>query len=86
MPLEKLVGMDVFQIHGDLVAFWGTVNNKIIITGSNGTFVTIKAGKDFEILSKNKLDDSFHASPAIIGDEIYLRGFKYLYCISSSKN
>lgn len=58
------------------------VKGRIYITGANGTFYVVKHGPDFEVLSQNKLEDSFHASPAVIGNNLYLRGFKYLYCIS----
>ncbi len=56
--------------------------DRIFVLGGTGLTYVVKHGSEFEILSKNKLDDKFHASPAIIGDNIYLRGFKYLYCIS----
>ena len=58
------------------------VKDRIYITGANGTFYVVKHGTDFEILSQNKLEDSFHASPVVVGNNLYLRGFKYLYCIS----
>ena len=58
------------------------VKDRIYITGANGTFYVVKHGTDFEVLSQNRLEDSFHASPAVFGNNLYLRGFKYLYCIS----
>ncbi len=58
------------------------VKDRIYISGENGIFYTIKHGSDFGVLSQNKLEDSFYASPAVIGDNLYLRGTKYLYCIS----
>lgn len=42
--------------------------------------VVVKAGETFEILASNELDDNFHASPVIVGDQLILRGFKSLYC------
>jgi outer membrane protein assembly factor BamB len=42
--------------------------------------VVIKAGEKFELLSSNNLDDNFHASPVIVGNQLILRGFKSLYC------
>ena len=56
--------------------------NRIYIVGGSGTGYTIKQGPKFEVLSKNELEDNFHASPVIVDDSMYLRGFKYLYCIS----
>ena len=58
------------------------VKDRIYISGANGTLTVVKHSADFEVLSLNKLEDKFHASPVIIGDDLYLRGFKYLYCIS----
>jgi outer membrane protein assembly factor BamB len=56
-------------------------NGKIYIAGQ-GVVDVVKAGNDFALLSKNSLDDTFHASPVIVGNDLFLRGFKYLYCIS----
>ncbi|HBB92578.1 MAG TPA: hypothetical protein DC042_12895 [Bacteroidales bacterium] len=41
----------------------------------------IEAGGTFKVLSSNVLEDTFEASPVIIGDDIFLRGAKSLYCI-----
>ncbi|MFT7631470.1 MAG: hypothetical protein ACI87E_002508, partial [Mariniblastus sp.] len=37
-------------------------------------------GPELKVLAVNELDESFHASPAIVGEAIYLRGDKHLYC------
>lgn len=52
---------------------------KIYIASENICLV-IKAGEKYELLSSNKLDDDFHASPVIVGKKLILRGFKSLYC------
>ena len=44
--------------------------------------VVLKHGPKLEVLAVNKLDDGFDASPALVDSEIYLRGYKYLYCIA----
>jgi outer membrane protein assembly factor BamB len=49
---------------------------------ADGIVDVIRAGPSFALLSSNKLDDTFHASPVVIDNNIYLRGFKYLYCIT----
>jgi hypothetical protein len=41
----------------------------------------LKQGPSYEILARNVLDDGFDASPALVDNEIYMRGFKYLYNI-----
>jgi len=42
----------------------------------------LKAGSEFALLAKNTLDDTFEASPVVVGNDLFLRGYKYLYCIS----
>jgi len=54
-----------------------------IYIAAEGVVDVIRSGSVFELLSSNKLDDTFHASPVVIGNDLYLRGFKYLYCISA---
>jgi outer membrane protein assembly factor BamB len=38
-----------------------------------------------ETLAVNTLADRFDASPAIAGDELYLRGHANLYCVAASQ-
>lgn len=59
-----------------------TGNKDKIYIAAKGTVVVVKAGSEFSLLSKNTLDDTFHASPVIVGNDLFLRGFRYLYCIS----
>jgi outer membrane protein assembly factor BamB len=54
----------------------------IYLLGKNGVTVVIKSGPKFEVVATNTLQDNFSASPAVVGNEIYLRGYKNLYCIS----
>ncbi len=60
------------------------VADRFYIVGENGLTYVLKQGPQFEVIAKNKLDDGFHASPVIVGDDLYLRGFKHLYCISKN--
>ncbi len=73
---EKIEGIP------DLFASPVGIDDRIYVTGRKGLTAVIKAGAKFEILATNQLDDNFIASMAIISDTIYLRGYKYLYCIS----
>jgi len=58
------------------------VQDRIYIAGTNGSFSVVKVGETFKLLSQNTLDDSFFASPVILGDDLFLRGVKALYCVS----
>lgn len=55
---------------------------RVYVVGRNGTTQVLRAGKTFETLATNELEDSFSASPAIADGEIFLRGMKSLYCIA----
>ncbi len=57
-------------------------NGRVYIPGRNGVTMVIKHGPEFEVLAENSLDDGFDASPAIAGNELFLRGRKNLYCIA----
>ncbi|MCG8403851.1 MAG: PQQ-like beta-propeller repeat protein [Phycisphaerales bacterium] len=59
-------------------------DGRVYIAGRNGTTVVIKRGPEFEVLATNFLDDGFDASPAIAGNELYLRGRRHLYCIATN--
>ena len=56
--------------------------DRVYITDRRGTTIVIKHGETYEVLARNQLDDSFSASPTIVGREIYLRGHQNLYCIA----
>ena len=54
---------------------------RVYIPGRDGTTLVIRQGDQYEVLASNTLDDGFDASPAIVNDEIYMRGYRYLYAI-----
>lgn len=70
---------DIQNVYASLVGAAG----RIYVVDHNGTTVVSRLGARFDILSTNRLDDSFSASPAIVGDELYLRGERSLYCIGA---
>lgn len=56
---------------------------RVYVTSREGMTVVIKDGATLEVLAQNRLDDAFSASPALVGNAIFLRGEKYLYCIAA---
>lgn len=54
---------------------------RIYFLSKDGTCSVVKAAAQFEVLSENKLDDEFLASPAVSDGTIFLRGRKSLYAI-----
>jgi outer membrane protein assembly factor BamB len=57
-------------------------DGKVIVLGQDGAAAVIKHGPTYELLATNKLDDKFDGSPALVDGEMYLRGYRYLYCVS----
>jgi len=55
---------------------------RIYFVSRKGKTQVIKNSAKFEVLATNTLDDKFDASPAIVGDQIFLKGKKNLYCIA----
>jgi outer membrane protein assembly factor BamB len=58
---------------------------RVYFPGRNGTTLVIKHGTAHEVLAKNTLDDGFDASPALVDNEIYLRGYQHLYSIAEQQ-
>ncbi|MFC1739349.1 PQQ-binding-like beta-propeller repeat protein [Planctomycetota bacterium] len=59
-------------------------NGRIYFSNQNGKTTVIKAGRTFEVLAVNQLDDGFMASPAVVGRSLIKRTKTHLYCIEES--
>jgi len=59
------------------------VGDRVYFLSRDGNATVIRHGSEYSVLATNTLDDDFDASPVIVGDEIYLRGHQYLYCIAN---
>ena len=57
---------------------------RVYIPGREGKTVVLRHGPKLEVLGVNELNDGFDASPALVDGEIYLRGYKFLYCIAAN--
>jgi outer membrane protein assembly factor BamB len=58
---------------------------RVYLVDRNGTGLVLKPGNELEVLATNKLGDPVDASPAAVGKQLFLRGEKFLWCISSEK-
>ena len=86
--VEAKTGQDVFSqkrlpdmetLYSSPVAADGRMN----ISSREGNTVVVKHGREFEVLATNPLDEqTSDATPAIVGNELILRGENHLYCIS----
>ena len=57
---------------------------RLYISGRDGATVVLRHDRENAVLAVNHLDDSFSASPALVDDELYLRGERFLYCLSAT--
>jgi outer membrane protein assembly factor BamB len=78
--MKRIEGLN--QIYASPVA----AADRIYLVDRDGATAVIKhavePAEEFEVLSINKLDDPIDASPAIVGNELFLRGHEHLYCIA----
>ena len=58
--------------------------NRIYLLSEEGRTVVLERGPRLKVLAINEVDERFQASPAIVGDAIYLRGDKHLFCFARS--
>lgn len=57
--------------------------DRVYFVGRDGTTLVIKRAATVEVLATNRLDDSIDASPAIVGNQLFLRGQDHLYCLQA---
>ena len=55
---------------------------RIGLSAKCSTFGRAQRSKDLKVLATNKLDDPIDASPALAGNQLFLRGSTFLYCIA----
>jgi outer membrane protein assembly factor BamB len=56
---------------------------RVYFVGRNGVTYVLKNSETLEVLSINTLDDGIDATPALVDDEIYIKGKKNFYCIKN---
>ncbi len=58
---------------------------RVYLTGRNGNTLVLERGPEYKVTALNKLDERFDASPALAGNQLFLRGAKHLYCIETQQ-
>ena len=61
------------------------VNGLVYFLNDEGVMHVFKAGPAFELVARNELGERTFASPAVSSGQIFLRGFRTLYCIGGAK-
>ena len=67
---------------GAYMASLVAVNGNILMVNRDGDGGWIKAGPVHEVVASNTVDEPVYATPAIMGDHVYLRGEKHLWAIA----
>ena len=60
-------------------------DGKVYLTSRDGLVTVVKAGRKFEILAQNDINETIASSPAISNGTIYLRSYQALYAIRNSQ-
>ncbi len=56
----------------------------VYITDRDGVTLVLATGPELNVVATNVLDEPIDASPAIVGNQIFLRSGSHLYCIEES--
>ena len=72
---------DIANVYASLVGAAG----RVYVCGREGNVVVLEDGPDPNVLATNSLGEGIDATPAIVGDEIYVRGSKHLFCIGETE-
>ena len=72
----------VSDLPGGVYASPVAAAGRVYLLGRDGKAVVIKDSDMFEVVATSQLEDRFDASPAIAGNQLFLRGHQFLYCIA----
>jgi outer membrane protein assembly factor BamB len=59
------------------------VDGRLFAVSTSGEVVVVKAGDQFEVLSRYPLNDTCHTTPAISGGRMFVRTEKRLHCVGT---
>lgn len=57
---------------------------RLYVVGRDGKVEVLALAPEIRTLAVNTLDDNFDASPAVAGNELFLRGKSHLYCVAET--
>lgn len=77
----KLVWKQRFR--GEFTASPVRAGGLLYLANESGTTFVLRAGREYELVATNQLDEGVLATPALAGGRIYLRTAHHLYCIGT---
>ncbi|OYW19319.1 MAG: hypothetical protein B7Z55_09085 [Planctomycetales bacterium 12-60-4] len=57
--------------------------DRVYYVGRDGVTLVLQNSPTLEVLATNRINDSIDASPAISGNQLFLRGRGHLYCLEN---
>ncbi|QDU38006.1 outer membrane biogenesis protein BamB [Maioricimonas rarisocia] len=60
-------------------------DSRVYFNGRDGTTLVLERAEELKVLATNRLDDQFDASPALAGNQLFLRGSRFLYCLAETE-
>jgi outer membrane protein assembly factor BamB len=87
---EAATGNRIYQQRvgtgGSFVASPVAAAGKLYISSEDGDIYVVKAGPQFELLSKNTIGEPILATPALSGDLLIVRTVRHLYAVAQSES
>jgi outer membrane protein assembly factor BamB len=81
-------GKDLWKQYRLTSQTWGSLvhaGDRLYVTNTSGETVVFAAKPEREILARNRLDERVLASIAVSDGELFIRGYKHLYCIAGKR-
>lgn len=69
------------RLDGEFSASPVCANGNVYFCNQIGKTFVVKADKTYSLLAENRLDGGFMASPAVVGDQLFLRTKTHLYAV-----
>ena len=58
---------------------------RLCIIATDGTILTVDAGRAFKELTRGQLGEKAFASPALVGGRVFVRGVQHLFCLGGEE-
>jgi outer membrane protein assembly factor BamB len=75
-PHYRVERLELGEVYASIVGG----GDKLYVCGRGGSVAVIRDADAFELIAMNKLDEGINATPAIVGNELLIRGNQHLYC------
>jgi len=69
------------RLDGEFSASPVLASGNVYFSNQTGKTFVVKADREYSLVSENRLAEGFMASPAVAGDELFLRTKTHLYAI-----